>query len=272
MVFLREWSPWGPIGICAVYLLFCYLGTLYMKNRKAYGLNRALMLWNFALAMFSLMGALRTVPHLANVIALKGYKYTITEQGRDWVGGGAVGFWAQMFVFSKIPELGDTVFIVLRKRPLIFLHWYHHVTVLLYCWHSYYNEAAYGLYFAAMNYSVHAVMYLYYALAALRIRLCKPYYVTTLQISQMFVGIAVCCSCWIYYKKGYGEHIKEGNLWAGAIMYASYAFLFLQYAISRFIKKVMSKEDGAVTMNGNGRKAAATNGTTNGTKAGSKQD
>jgi hypothetical protein len=33
------------------------------------------------------------------------------------------GFWALMFVLSKVPELGDTIFIVLRKQPLIFLHW-----------------------------------------------------------------------------------------------------------------------------------------------------
>ncbi len=44
---------------------------------------------------------------------------------------------------------------MLRKKPLIFLHWYHHVTVLLYCWHSYYEQTTYGLYFIAMNYTVH---------------------------------------------------------------------------------------------------------------------
>ena len=59
-----------------------------------------------------------------------------------------------MFV-PQIPELGDTVFVVLRKKPLIFLHWYHHVTVLLYCWHSYYEQTTYGLYFICMNYTVH---------------------------------------------------------------------------------------------------------------------
>ncbi|CAN0512742.1 unnamed protein product [Discosporangium mesarthrocarpum] len=56
---------------------------------------------------------------------------------------------------QQIPELGDTFFIVLRKKPLIFLHWYHHVTVLLYCWHSYYEQTTYGLYFICMNYTVH---------------------------------------------------------------------------------------------------------------------
>lgn len=57
--------------------------------------------------------------------------------------------------FHQIPELGDTIFVVLRKKPLIFLHWYHHVTVLLYCWHSYYEQTTYGLYFISMNYTVH---------------------------------------------------------------------------------------------------------------------
>lgn len=46
-------------------------------------------------------------------------------------------FYAYAFVLSKVPELGDTIFIVLRKQPLIFLHWYHHITVLLYSWYSY---------------------------------------------------------------------------------------------------------------------------------------
>lgn len=36
----------------------------------------------------------------------------------------------------QIPELVDTAFIVVRKRKLIFLHWYHHATVLLVCWYA----------------------------------------------------------------------------------------------------------------------------------------
>lgn len=33
-------------------------------------------------------------------------------------------------------EFGDTWLLVLKKKPIIFLHWYHHMTVLLYSWHG----------------------------------------------------------------------------------------------------------------------------------------
>ena len=78
------------------------------------------------------------------------------------------GYWTFMFVMSKVPELGDTIFIVLRKQPLIFLHWYHHITVLLYSWYSYSEYTAAARWFVTMNYLVHSVMYTYYAFKAMR--------------------------------------------------------------------------------------------------------
>lgn len=45
-------------------------------------------------------------------------------------------FRSSWFALSKPIELLDTLFLILRKRPVIFLHWYHHVTVLLYTWLS----------------------------------------------------------------------------------------------------------------------------------------
>ncbi|RHY06234.1 hypothetical protein DYB25_001996, partial [Aphanomyces astaci] len=43
----------------------------------------------------------------------------------------------RLTVCVQIPELFDTFFVVIRKKPLRFLHWYHHITVLLFCWHAY---------------------------------------------------------------------------------------------------------------------------------------
>ncbi len=96
-------------------------------------------------------------------------------------------------MLSKFPELFDTFFIVIHNKPLIFLHWYHHMTVLLYCWYSCVTPPPMGLFFMVMNYCVHAVMYRYYFLMAIKMRpkWFNPAVVTFVQLGQMFVGVAV---------------------------------------------------------------------------------
>jgi elongation of very long chain fatty acids protein 6 len=150
-----------PIAFVVVYLAGIFFGTKFMEKvdyKNIWDTRGLLAAWNALLCVFSFMGALRTVPHLLYNLKVQSFESTIcTPPDVEW-GVGATGLWVQLFILSKIPELIDTFFIVQRKRPLIFLHWYHHVTVLLYCWHSYATEASQALYFVAMNYSVHAVM------------------------------------------------------------------------------------------------------------------
>ena len=69
----------------------------------------------------------------------------------------------------------DSVWLVLKKRPVSFLQEYHHLTVMLYCWHVSYGrnygaapdfEGGEGSYFGLMNGCVHFVMYGYYAITS----------------------------------------------------------------------------------------------------------
>ena len=131
-----------------------------------------------------------------------GFYASVCRPAETSFGQGANGFWTMLFIFSKVPELIDTLFVVLRKKELIFLHWYHHVTVLLYCWHSYMTRSSAGLYFVAMNFGVHALMYFYFFLQSIGVRVGWAQVVTTLQISQMFVGIIVCTSVALFQLAG----------------------------------------------------------------------
>jgi len=135
----------------------------------------------------------------------------------------------------------DTFFIVARKRPLLFLHWYHHASVLLYCWHAYATKASQALYFVAMNYSVHTVMYGYYCLMALRIASgVPPILITAAQISQMIVGVAVqAFASYKFLTQSDGEKcfVNGTNLVAGGLMYASYFVLFAKFAADRYYFK-----------------------------------
>jgi len=254
-------NPFGPLKFCienpqvpvlAVigYLLFCYFGIKFMDSRKPFGLRYTLALWNFSLASFSFIGMVRTVPHLIGMVLTMPYKDTVCLPAEETYGNGTVGFWVMLFIFSKLPELIDTFFIVVRKRPLIFLHWYHHVTVLLYCWHAYATMAGSGLYFVAMNYSVHAFMYAYFCLQALRMvpKGFPAYLITICQIAQMLIGTFVCVSSWYFKLQNPDDCSNDrNNLIAGGLMYGSYLYLFVDFAVRRFIlsppKKDAPKKD-----------------------------
>ena len=75
--------------------------------------------------------------------------------------------WGFLFVLSKVVEFGDTAFIVLRKSPLPFLHWYHHITVCIYTWYAITTvPSPLSAWFSGMNLTVHSFMYTYYAFRA----------------------------------------------------------------------------------------------------------
>jgi len=239
-----------PLVCVGVYMAFCYFGSAFMKDRKAFGLENALAGWNLFLAVFSGYGAVRMVPHTLYLMYSLPFEETVCRPAYLSYGMGAAGLAVQMFCLSKIPELIDTVFIVLRKKPLIFLHWYHHVTVLVYCWNSYVTESAAGHYFASMNYTVHSVMYFYYFLMSIKAipKWFPSWIITIMQISQMIAGTAIVCSC-LYYNQYGGKIYKAGechndssNLIGGGIMYGSYLYLFVEFAVKRFIFGIVEEK------------------------------
>jgi elongation of very long chain fatty acids protein 6 len=134
-------------------------------------------------------------------------------------------------------ELIDTFFIVIHKKPLILLHWYHHISVLLYCWHAYVTKAPAGLFFVTMNYGVHAMMYFYYFLMAVKLKpkWFNSIWITVSQISQMVVGVAVTALGFVLPPQYAKEcAIKPENNAAALIMYGSYLLLFVQFFIQRY--------------------------------------
>nr|XP_033199831.1 elongation of very long chain fatty acids protein 6-like [Bombus vancouverensis nearcticus] len=160
------------------------------------------------------------------------------------------GFWSWTFALSKLVEFCDTAFIVLRKQPLIFLHWYHHVTVLLYTWFSYAEATENGKWFGLVNSFVHAWMYSYYALKAMRFNIPKwvAMFVTTLQLSQMVVGCILTASAYYYVHSAQVEcHVTPLNIKLAMLMYLSYFILFVRffqqaYLSNKHIKKIGKKD------------------------------
>ncbi|KRT82357.1 hypothetical protein AMK59_4892 [Oryctes borbonicus] len=192
------------------------------------------------------MGACRTVPEFLHILTHHGLYHSVCipsfiEQDR------VSGFWTWMFVLSKLPELGDTIFIVLRKQPLIFLHWYHHITVLLYSWFSYTEYTASARWFIVMNYCVHSVMYSYYALRAMGYNPPRQIamFITSLQLLQMVIGCAINIWAHQLLQTQTECHISPFNIKLSIAMYFSYFVLFARF----FHKAYLSSERKTKTRN-----------------------
>jgi len=149
------------------------------------------------------------------------------------------GFWTNQFALSKAFELVDTLFIVVRKKPLMFLHWYHHITVLIYTWHAYKEHTAAGRWFIWMNFHVHAFMYSYYALRSMGFRFPKwtAMSVTTLQIVQMVVGCSIGVRAYMTKRSGQFCQQSYENLYFSFAIYFTYFLLFANFFYHVYLKK-----------------------------------
>jgi hypothetical protein len=90
-----------------------------------------------------------------------------------------------------------------------------------------------------MNYTVHAIMYGYYCLQALKMvpKNFPAHLITLAQISQMFVGTFICASCCYYVYTGQSCEITKSNLLSAVLMYGSYLYLFCEFAVKRYLLK-----------------------------------
>lgn len=219
----------------AVYIIVIFGGQSIMERKDKFGLKYALAIWSGTLAIFSVVGTARMWPEIIHILRYEGFYKSACTAG--YMEHPVTQFWTGLFILSKIIELGDTVFIVLRKQPLIFLHWYHHITVLVYTWYSFIEVTATGRWFVCMNFAVHAIMYTYYALRALRIsvpnqvRVC----ITLMQLLQMIVGCFINFYAYSVKEQGRFCGISTENIRYSFLMYFSYFVLFAKFFYDAYI-------------------------------------
>ncbi|TWW82096.1 elongation of very long chain fatty acids protein 6-like [Takifugu flavidus] len=220
---------------CGLYAAFVFAGQHLMRERPKLNLRRPLVLWSLSLAVFSIVGALRTGFYMLHMIRTAGFRDSVCDN--VFYSAPITKLWAYAFTLSKAPELGDTVFIVLRKQRLIFLHWYHHITVLLYSWFSYRDQVAGGGWFMTMNYTVHAFMYSYYAAKAAGLRVPRPcaMVITAAQILQMAMGLTVLGLVHRWMDQDRCQTTMENIAW-GSLMYLSYLILFALFFYDAYLK------------------------------------
>jgi len=155
------------------------------------------------------------------------------DSKRESAGHGTLYFWLYIFFLSKFYELLDTVFIVLRKAPLRFLHFYHHSMTFFLCWVCLEYSIPVQWIATSLNAFVHIPMYWYYFIMVVKPKqnVWWKRYITTIQIIQFIVVLIVHSSAIAYhyaYAKNCRSYEGYGNLFAGLVIW-SYLYLFIDF-------------------------------------------
>jgi len=261
MPFDRLSETW-PIVACFVvgYLLMVWTVQPHTKSKPSkqwipsillVDLATARCAWNTCLALYSILGSAHMMGYLfyqimsssSSSLSLPDRLYAILCASNDTFDNGPIGFWLLLFVLGKVVELGDTVFLLCSGKRPIFLHWYHHATILPSCWYALQAKIPMFRLCATINYTIHAVMYSYFALNDTEImadnhaaRLTWAKRITTLQCTQFAICLGVI-AVGAYDRFFYQDHV-DTIPWLSVVLswtiLSSYLFLFLQFAETKY--------------------------------------
>jgi len=228
----KGWTRYGtinwhfPFVVGVVYLALIFGLQRWMRDRPAYKLKWPLFVWNLGLGVFSIVGFYRTIPEFMTILSGEQgfYKAICFRNGGNW----PLAYWSLLFVLSKYAELGDTLFIVLRKKPLVFIQWYHHLVTLAMSWLTAPYVEAISRWYVVMNYGVHSLMYPYFAISVLGFKI--PRYIsvsiTTCQLTQMLIGLFVNLASALLIYFGTPCYRHPFSIKMSAIVYGSFSILF----------------------------------------------
>lgn len=162
-VFVPGWAviPWATPFVYSALVL---LGIRFMASREAFVLKTFSVIHSGLLCVASLVMFLG----IGYGGVLKAFRDGPFSLFCDYLPEqrGILPFWIWVYWLSKFPELLDTAILVLRKKPVIFLHVFHHAVMTLMPWlwlKANWTLVWFGCW---MNCGIHVFMYFYYAASA----------------------------------------------------------------------------------------------------------
>lgn len=128
---LRDWRY--PIFAGLLYVACLLTIQRAMKSRQPYKLKGVTAAHNGILCIFSIVIFAGQSYETAKAVGRIGAHDVFCWQ-TPGPATGRLYFWSYLFYLSKYYELLDTVLLVLKKKPLDFLHCYHHSIVPFSAW------------------------------------------------------------------------------------------------------------------------------------------
>eukprot|EP01114_Cavostelium_apophysatum_P022692 TRINITY_DN8297_c0_g1_i1.p1 TRINITY_DN8297_c0_g1~~TRINITY_DN8297_c0_g1_i1.p1 ORF type:complete len:331 (+),score=60.86 TRINITY_DN8297_c0_g1_i1:32-994(+) len=184
---MSQWT-W-PLCMCFGYLLSVFILSRYMKNRPARDLGSFRIFHNAFLCVGSFVMVLGMVMELTKVYQIGGAEAMYCDSERIQRNHSNLYNWYYVFYLSKYYEFIDTFILIMRKKPVSFLHVFHHFVTAFLCWLGLYDEQGIQWTVIALNGTVHVFMYYYYLMVSFNKDVWWKKYLTTMQIVQFCVDL-----------------------------------------------------------------------------------
>lgn len=166
----------------------------------------------------------------------------------DGIWSSGLSYYGFFFYLSKFYEVFDTMIILAKGRQSSMLQTYHHAGAMLSMWAGIRFASPPIWIFVVFNSLIHTIMYLYYTLSALKIRVPKiiKQSLTTAQICQfIFGGSLASLHLFVYYfdpsKGSFTSCLGDAGQMFALVFNVSYlaplTYLFVNFWIDSYKKK-----------------------------------
>ncbi|KAI9933139.1 hypothetical protein ASPWEDRAFT_116271 [Aspergillus wentii DTO 134E9] len=226
-----------------IYYIIIFGGREVMKFFQPLKLNTLFMIHNFYLTAISGTLLVLFMEQLIPTVWRHGIYFTICEHDGGWTQPLIVLYYLNYL--TKYLELIDTAFLFLKKKPLTFLHTYHHGATALLCYTQLIGLTAVQWVVIDLNLFVHVVMYWYYFQSARGVRIWWKQWITRLQILQFIIGLGfIYFASYTYFTSTYFQWMpnmgkcagEEFAAFSGMAIISSYLFLFISFYIATYQK------------------------------------
>ncbi|KAK0551359.1 Fatty acyl-CoA elongase/Polyunsaturated fatty acid specific elongation enzyme [Tilletia horrida] len=251
-------SPWSSFPSIA-FTLVGYLATIFglraafnkgiltRPNPNSRQLKTIFLLHNIALSLGSALLLAAIMEEILPIWLGKGF-FTAICAKESYTGTAR-----QLYLinyFFKFWELLDTVFLVVKNKPLTGLHVFHHSATAFLCFTQLHGHTSVQWVVICLNLAVHTAMYSYYALMSLKVPCPWKRMVTTSQIVQFILDIGIIYfATYNYFVSTYAPAIphfgkcagEESAAVFGCIIISSYLWLFVDFYQRTYSKKAPAK-------------------------------